>query len=260
MIMSVVIPHLIPGETMRISASAFVAWKRCPDQANAQLRGIYGPDSRPAFLGTLAHRVFNRHLERGPIRAEDFALACREEIGNSNLNFKMGGLEIKPSSLTGMIEEVRSLYDRFVRLPTVGFEGSEVSLRHEAGEGVELVGKVDAVYREEEHGFRLVDWKTGDLGDPEDQLGFYSLLWALTHEEAPVYVEAISVKTGDVHRTRPTEESVRRVAAEVATMVTNLRTAWSGDGSLERRAGPWCRYCPILAECAEGQAVGDLLD
>lgn len=258
--MPVAIPHFTPGEAMRISASTYVAWKKCPDQANAHLQGIYGPDSRPAFLGTLAHRVFHRHLQDGPINSTDFAQACREEIGNSNLNFKMGGLEIKPSSLTGMIEEVRALYDRFVRHPTTGFEGSEVPLSHETGDGVELVGKVDAVYREEEQGFRLVDWKTGDLGDPEDQLGFYSLLWVLTKGEVPVCVEAISVKTGDVHRTYPTEESVQQVATGVASMVNYLRTAWNSGGVLERRAGPWCRYCPILEDCAEGQAVGDLLD
>lgn len=254
------IPHVTSGEAMRISASTYIAWKRCPDQANAQLQGIYGPDTRPAFLGTLAHRVFNRHLERGPIQSSEFTRVCREEIGNSNLNFKMGGLEIKPSSLTGIIEEVRGLYDRFVRLPTAGFEGAEVSLSHQGDQGVELVGKVDAVYREEEKGVRLVDWKTGDLGEPEDQLGFYSLLWALTRGSIPVCVEAISVKTGDVHRTRPTEESVQRVAADVAAMVSHLRAAWDGERPLERRAGPWCRYCPILTECAEGQAVGALLD
>lgn len=258
--MPLAMPRLMPGDPLRISASTFVAWRRCPDQAGAQLRGIYGPDTRPAFVGSLAHRVFNRHLESGPIRREEFAQVCREEIGNSTLNYKMAGLEVKPSSLNGMIEEVRALYDRFVRLPTAGFEGSEVSLHHHAGEDVELVGKVDAVYREGQEGVRLVDWKTGGLGESKEQMGFYALLWSLTHGELPMCLEAISVKTGDVHRTQPTEATVEKVAGEIAEMVADLRTAWHEGGSLERRAGPWCRHCPVLDECSEGQAVGMLLD
>jgi len=257
--MPITIPHVIPGDPLRISASTFVAWKRCPDQANAMLRGIYGPDSRPAFLGSLAHRIFSRHLNRGPIDAEEFDQACREEIGASTLNFKMGGLEIKPSSLSGMIEEVRGLYDRFVRFPGAGFEGSEVPLAHQTDGGVELVGKVDAIYREDVGGHRLVDWKTGELGDPVDQLRFYSLLWALERDEVPVCVEAVSVKTGESHRAHPTMEELEGVAAEVAAMAAEMRGSWNQGTALERRAGPWCRYCPILEECPEGQAAEALI-
>ena len=258
--MSLSIPHVIPGDRIRLSASTYVAWKRCPDQANARLQGIYGPDTRPAFLGSLAHRVFSRHLTSGQIGSDDFVQACREEIGGSTLNNKLAGLEMKPSVLAGVIEEVRGLYERFIKLPEEGFEGSEVDLRHETPDDLELIGTVDAVYREDLGGHRLVDWKTGELGDPEDQLMFYALLWALANDDVPAYVEAVSVRTGERYRTVPSSEDVERVASEVGTLANAMRRSWAESTTLERRAGPWCRYCPILEDCAEGKAVEALLD
>jgi hypothetical protein len=257
--MVVTIPHVIPGEHVRLSASTYVSWKQCPDQANARLQGIYGPESRPSFTGSLAHRVFSRHLTSGPITSEDFVQVCREEIGGSTLNNKLAALEMKPSTLAGVIEEVRGLYERFTRLPTEGFEGSEVDLRFETDDAIELVGKVDAIYREDLGGHRLVDWKTGELGDPEDQLMFYALLWALDSNEVPAYVEAISVRTGERYRMVPTTSDVDDIAADVAALVTQMRQAWHEGVVVERRAGPWCRFCPILDDCEDGKAAEALL-
>ncbi|MCI0424238.1 MAG: PD-(D/E)XK nuclease family protein [Actinobacteria bacterium] len=258
--MNVVFPHVTPGDPVRISASTYVTWKKCPDQANARLRGIYGPDTRPAFVGSLAHLVFSRHLRDGPITDDGFVQACREEIGSSGLNTRMSQIAPRLSQLAPIIEEARALYHRFVKLPTVGFEGAEVEVNHEPSVGVELVGKIDAVYQADLGGHRLVDWKTGELGDSDDQLAFYALLWTLNREELPVCVEAVSVTSGDVHRTEPTADQVGLVAAEVAAMVNELRTAWESGDRLVRRAGPWCRHCPILDECPEGQATVALID
>jgi hypothetical protein len=257
--MLVSIPHVIPGDAVRLSASTYVAWKRCPDSANVRLQGIYGPDTRPAFLGSLAHRIFARHLTAGPISSDEFVQACREEIGASSLNNKLAGLSLKPSALAGVIEEVRSLYERFTKLPDEGFEGSEVAMDFENDDGVQLVGTIDAVYREDLGGHRLVDWKTGEVGDAEDQLMFYSLLWALEREEMPAYVEAVSVKTGERYRTVPSTDDVRKVATEVGRLVDGMRRAWAEGVSLPRHGGPWCRYCPILEDCPEGQATEALL-
>jgi hypothetical protein len=252
-------PDVIPGDAIRISATTYVTFKRCPGQAEARLQGVYGPDTRPAFLGSLAHRIFSRHLTSGSIPSEEFVQACREEIGGSALNNKLGGLELRPSALASAIEEVRGLYERFVRFPNEGFEGSELSLEVTPSEGVDLVGTVDAVYREDLGGHRLVDWKTGELGDPEDQLLFYALLWSMDRDELPAHVEAVSVRTGERYRTVPSTGDVGRVATEVGDMVGILRSAWAGGEGLARHGGPWCRYCPLLEDCAEGMAAGALL-
>lgn len=257
--MAVSIPDVIPGDEIRVSATTFVAWKKCPESANIRLQGIYGPDTRPAFLGSLAHRIFSRHLTAGPIDSEEFVQACREEIGGSNLNHKLGGLSLKPSALAGVIEEVRGLYERFVNFPGEGFESSEVELDHIANGDVRLVGTIDAVYREDLGGHRLVDWKTGDVGDAEDQLLFYSLLWAIDKEELPAFVEAVSVKTGERYRTVPDTGDVERISREVAQMVDDIRRAWGEGHALARTGGPWCRYCPVLEDCKEGTATTALL-
>lgn len=257
--MVVSIPPVTPGDEIRLSASTYVAWKKCPDNANARLQGIYGPDTRPAFLGSLAHRIFARHLTSGPIASEEFIQACKEEIGGSNLNHKLAGLSLKPSALAGVIEEVRGLYERFTKLPGEGFEGSEVGMDFENDDGVHLVGTIDAVYREDLGGHRLVDWKTGEIGEAEDQLLFYSLLWALDKEEVPAYVEAVSVKTGERYRTVPSSDDVARVASDVGRLVDEMRKAWGEGLRLDRNGGPWCKFCPILEDCPEGQAAGALL-
>lgn len=257
--MDIVLPAVAPGDPLRISASTFVAWKKCPESANSRLQGKYGPDSVPAFLGGLAHGVFRRHLTDGPISETDFVQVCRQEIGDSNLNLKMSGLGLKPSTLSPIIEEVRALYNRFVRFPTEGFEGAEVSLHHKSDDGVELIGTVDAVYREDLGGHRLVDWKTGEMDDAPDQLAFYSLLWVLEKKALPAKAEAFSVKTGESYQLTPTESAVVATADEVAAMIRELRAAWSAGDGTERRAGPWCRYCPILEDCPEGSAATDLL-
>jgi hypothetical protein len=125
---------------------------------------------------------------------------------------------------------------------------------------VDLVGTVDAVYREDLGGHRLVDWKTGELGDPEDQLLFYALLWLMERGELPAYVEAVSVRTGERYRTVPSSADVGRVVTELGDMVGVIRSAWATGQDLARHGGPWCRYCPLLQDCAEGMAAGALLD
>lgn len=257
--MQVPIPHVIPGDELRVSASTYVTWKKCPESASVRLQGIYGPDSKPAFLGTLAHRIFARHLSAGPIAGEEFVQACREEIGGSSLNNKLGGLELKPSTLAGVIEEVRSLYERFVKFPGEGFESSEVTLDHDVEGDIKLVGTIDAVFREDLGGHRLVDWKTGELGDAEAQLLFYAFLWALEKGELPAEVEAVSVKTGERLRAVPSSQDIQEVSTDVGQMVNDIRRAWEDGNGLERRGGPWCRYCPILEDCQEGRSTTALL-
>ncbi|MFZ0013630.1 MAG: PD-(D/E)XK nuclease family protein [Acidimicrobiia bacterium] len=257
--MQLSIPHVIPGDEIRVSASTFVAWKKCPESANVRLQGIFGPDSRPGFTGTLAHRIFARHLSGGPIATDEFVQACREEIGGSNLNNKLGGLELKPSTLAGVIEEVRGLYERFVKFPGEGFESSEVTLDHETEGNIRLVGTIDAVFREDLGGHRLVDWKTGELGEAEVQLLFYAFLWALERGELPAQVEAVSVKTGERFCTVPSSQDVQAVSSDVGRLVNDIRNAWTNHQSLPRHGGPWCRHCPVLEECAEGRATTALL-
>ena len=248
-------PPVPPGDRLVVSASAFVAFEQCPESANARFRGEYGPPSRPSFVGGLAHRVFARHLQQGPIETGEFEQVCKEEIGGTpSLNLRMGELGLKPSQIPGLVEETRGLYERFVKFPADGFEGAEVALEVEPRPDVVLRGRVDAVFQDGAD-VRLVDWKTGRIGEVDDQLGFYSLLWALDRHELPGVVEAVSVKTGERQRAVPTVDGTTALATRVATMVATLRTGWAAGTELDRIGGPWCTYCPLLEDCVEGRAA-----
>lgn len=220
----------------------------------ARLQGEWGPESRAAFSGGLAHRLFARHLSGDPIAKQDFGQVCRTEIGGSNLNYKLGALGLKPSELGKVIDEVGAIYERFKKIPVEGFKGAEVSLTAEPADDVTLVGSVDAVFADDQ-GVRLVDWKTGELGEVVDQLHFYALLWALEKDELPNMVEALSVKTGERVCEVPSSGVVQETAEQVAEMVGRLRTAWKTGAGIDRWGGPWCKYCGILDSCSEGLAA-----
>ncbi|MDH3540057.1 MAG: PD-(D/E)XK nuclease family protein [Acidimicrobiia bacterium] len=249
-------PTVPPGERIVVSASAFVTFEHCPESANARFRGEYGLPSRPSFVGGLAHRIFARHLQRGPIGGDEFQQVCKEEIGSTaSLNLRMGELGLKPSQIPGLVAETKVLYDRFVRFPTDGFQGAEISLEVEPRPDVVLRGRVDAIFDDGVGGVRLVDWKTGRIDEVDDQLGFYALLWVLAHDELPGGVEAVSVKTGERQRSVPTISATTALAERVAAMVATVRAGWEAGTELTRVGGPWCRYCPLLDDCSEGRAA-----
>ncbi|MFQ5554228.1 MAG: PD-(D/E)XK nuclease family protein [Acidimicrobiia bacterium] len=243
-------PTVAPGDDLVVSATTYVTYRTCPEQAMGRLRGSYPADTRQSFRGGLAHRVFARHLTSGPIDAEEFEQVCREEIGQG-LNASVARLSLRPSELRGLVEEARELYARFTRFPTEGFRSAEVALEAEPAPGLVLRGKVDAVF-EESGERRLVDWKTGSLRSARHQLIFYSLLWALERDELPVRVEAISVATGERVEDTPDRADLEACAEMVADLATRARAAFARDVLLARVAGPWCRYCAVLEDCSEG--------
>ena len=247
-------PHVTPGEPLAVSATLYTTYLKCPEQALGRLRGEYPSESRASFKGGLAHRIFARHLGTGPIDEAAFGRVCREEIGKS-MNQKIAGLGIKPSELKGLISEVGDLYGRFKRLSADGFRAAEVYLELEAAEGVTLRGSIDAVFEDALVGTRLIDWKTGGVAGAEDQLAFYALLWGMEHEELPGAVEAVSIATGERYTDVPTRDGAEATAAAVADLVSSLRAAFAAGGDLDRIAGAWCRYCPLLESCDEGLAA-----
>ena len=256
-------PDIAPGEPLAVSATLFVTYRSCPQQALGRLQGQYPPDTIASFRGSLAHRLFARHLVRGPIAEADVPQACREEIGatDGHLNMKLGPLDLnRPSRLAPILAEVGDLYARFKRFPTDGFRSAEVTLDVDAGNGVALRGRVDAIFDDEAGTPIIIDWKTGSwLDDAEPQLSFYAMVWAMEHGVLPARAEAVSVQTGERTGIAPTVKGAERTAHEVASMVDALRDAFATGDDLERRAGPHCRWCPLLEDCTEGAAAVAIL-
>ncbi|MFO7699912.1 MAG: hypothetical protein R6W79_04835, partial [Acidimicrobiia bacterium] len=62
------------GERLIVSATLFVTYRRCPQQALARVRGVYAAPTRASFKGALVHRLIARHLSSGPIDDGELAL------------------------------------------------------------------------------------------------------------------------------------------------------------------------------------------
>lgn len=256
-------PDIPPGERVAVSATLYVTYRSCPQQALGRLRGVYPEDSIASFKGSLAHRVFARHLTSGPIREEGLIQTCRQEIGapEGHLNMKLAPLELnRPSRLAPVLAEVGDLYNRFKRFPTDGFLAAEVSLEVDVGSDVVLRGRVDAIFEDPSGSTVIIDWKTGAwLEDSEPQLEFYVLVWALERGEIPARAEAVSIQTGERIGIDPTPRQAEATALEIVLMIETLRAAFHSGDDVERRPGPHCRWCPLLRECSEGTAAVEIL-
>jgi hypothetical protein len=90
-------PAIPDGEPLTVSATLYRAYLACPEQALGRLRGEYPAESVPGFRGSLAHRIFARHLVAGPIPEQELVQACREEIGTA-LNPKLEALGLNKTS------------------------------------------------------------------------------------------------------------------------------------------------------------------
>ncbi len=253
-------PRPIAGDPVRISATLLTTYERCPGEAEGRLRGVYSKDSVASFAGALLHRVIRKHLEEGPIELESIPHVCRVEIGQGRLSTKMNAVGLGSTSrLEPVFRDIADKYERFQRYPQDGFTSAEELVEVVPAEGVTLVGKIDAVF-EGHGGARLVDWKSGALGSPRSQLGFYALLWTLRTGSFPAEIEVVSLGTGERHVEPVTEAWMESVAADVSELVSVIRRFWQTGVSLPLTAGPWCGYCPLNHDCSEGQTALALLE
>jgi RecB family exonuclease len=252
---------LVPGEALTVSATLYTTYRQCPQQALGRLQGLYPPTTRASFKGSLAHRIFARHLQSGPIETGEFELVCRSEAG-ANLGEAMASLHMKPSEFRAVVAEISDLYEQFDAIPLDGFIEAEAPLEVEPAPGVRLRGRVDAVFGEESTDrVRIVDWKTGvDISGSGPQLDFYAMAWAEVHGSRPAVLEALSIRTGEKVVRTPAEIDLDRVRDEVVSMIGELRAAIETGVDLERIAGPYCRWCPLLDDCPEGSTAMRILE
>lgn len=240
---------------LKLSATLYTTWKRCPAQARARLDGHYPPDTIDTFRGLLAHRIFARHLRDGPISPLEFSKVCRSEIGSSNLNYKVAELGLKPREVESVILVVGDLYRRFPRVARAqNVSNVEVQLDHELDTGILLTGRIDAISNGTAGPAVLIDWKTGELGDAADQLRFYAVLYTLARSTMPLEVRAISIQTGEMLSEWVDHKTIIDTELELIDCIADLRS----DVRLET-PGPYCRWCPILEECTVGRRALDVL-
>lgn len=250
--------ELVPGESFTVSATLYTAYLECPQRALGRLQGIYGKSTVDSFRGSLAHKIFAVHLDEGEIADDKFKDVCQAVVG-THLKPSWNELGLDITEFRAVTRQVQDLYDRFKTLPFDGLREAEMPFEFDAGGGITVRGSMDAVFDSEE-GVRIIDWKTGTyLTDREPQLAFYAMVWTLLNDEIPAAAEARSVATGETVHIEPTEDSVRATLADVGSMIEALRSAMATETDLERRAGPYCQWCPLLDDCSEGRSAVALL-
>ena len=101
----------------------------------------------------------------------------------------------------------------------------------------------------------LIDFKSGRFSPAHvDDLRFYALLETIRIGTPPRQLASYYLETG-----RPVAESVTEPMLEAALHrtidgATRMAQLLHGDAAPVRRTGPTCRWCPVLATCADGQA------
>lgn len=256
------VPDFAEGPPISISASSFVKYRQCPQKGLAHHRGIYGEQSRAGWIGQLVHRLIARDLSAGDlsdIPLAELEQAAREEIGSTHLNYDLGLSVGKPSDIRRAIAEAVESFREFQQLPRPDFDDVEVVISVDAGADVTLKGVIDGV-ESTDAGKRLVDWKSGPVRpEAEMQLRFYALLWMLEHREMPAAAEAVSIKTGERVGYEIGAASLQELLELIAELVSSVRKALQDGSDLGLESGPWCRHCPLLDTCTEGQSAVSVL-
>ena len=85
------------------------------------------------------------------------------------------------------------------------------------------------------------------------------MAWEEVFGKRPDTLEAVSIRTGKKIIRSPTDGDVERVRRNVAAMVRELRVAMAHGRELPRTARPFCLWCPLLEDCAEGAAAVEIL-
>jgi len=251
------LPDFALGPPISISASSFVKYRQCPQKGLAHHRGIYGDQSRAGWIGQLVHRLIARDLRDGGL--ENIEQAAREEIGSTHLNYDQNMSVGKPSDIRRAIAEALESFNDFRQLPRPSLDHVEVSITVDAGSEVTLKGIIDGVESVPE-GIRLIDWKSGPVRpEAEIQLRFYALLWLLGKGQMPVVAEAVSIRTGERAGYEVGIESLQDLVGDIDELVTSVRHALADGSDLVLQSGPWCRHCPILDDCDEGQTAVSIL-
>ncbi|AEW96403.1 MULTISPECIES: ATP-dependent helicase [Streptomycetaceae] len=190
-------PSLTATELMRLAAD--------PDAFAAELARPMPREPRPAARrGTRFHAWLESRFDELPLIGLD----------------ELPGMEPEAPEEIADERDLAELKEAFLRTPYA----DRVPYRIEAPFQLRLAGRtvrgrIDAVYRDPDGSFELVDWKTGRPGTADPlQLAIYRLAWAETHHLPPHHVRAcfVHIRTGEIVRPTalPGRAELERLIAE----------------------------------------------
>jgi len=216
--------------------------------------------------GTIAHRAIELMLSWPPRLDPPTPLDLVDEAMN-RLAGDTRGIGLWVDSLSPGDEadvrgqtavRVTQFVENFPPLPKRSRPVTEASVRWPLSGPITLMGKVDLLFgtpEGRESRKVIIDLKTGSPHHRHRQdLAYYALLETLVREVPPrkvatFYLDAADAHADDVNEAMLTS-AMRRTLDAVHAMV-ELR---QGGRDPVKRPGGSCRWCPIAADCDEGQA------
>jgi len=220
--------------------------------------------SVPAARGKVAHKaielLLNWRREIVPLALVDEALARLEDGEDDFARWLQGLREVERSELRAEANDrVTKFLECWPPLPRSWRPVTEASVRQDlAGDRVILRGKVDLTLGAPDGlvaGKVLVDLKTGTAKPAHlDDLRFYALVETLRLGTPPLRLGTYYLDQG---RLLPEDVSEGLLDSTVARVVAGVNKMVELERKLRepvRRAGPMCRWCPLLDECADGRA------
>jgi PD-(D/E)XK nuclease superfamily len=213
--------------------------------------------------GTVAHRAIELLLswrgEPTPIDLVDEALArlADENKGISQwLNALTPGDEADVRGQTTV--RVTQFVENFPPLSKRWAPVTEASVRWPSSGPITLSGKVDLLFgrpQGRESRKVIIDLKTGRPHVRHRQdLGFYALLETLVREVPPRKVATFYLDAAEAHADDVTERMLVTAMRRTLDGISAIIELETEGRTPIRRPGSGCRWCPVAAECEEGQA------
>lgn len=216
--------------------------------------------------GTVAHRAIELLLSWPQRRGEPSPTDLVDEA-LSRLADDTRGISAWVNSLTPADEadvrgqttvRVTQFLENFPPLRKQWAPVTEASVRWPTSGPITLSGKVDLLFGRpsgRESRKVIIDLKTGRPNARHRQdLGFYALLETLVREVPPRKVATFYLDAAEAHAEDVSERMIVTAMRRTLDGVNAMIELGSEGRTPVRRPGVSCRWCPISADCAEGQA------
>jgi CRISPR/Cas system-associated exonuclease Cas4 (RecB family) len=250
----------LDGDTLWVSKHTLSSVLGC--EAQAMVPDQFAWNTATA-VGQVSHRaiqlLLNWRGEPVPIDLVDEAIARLAE-SDTSLGVWIAGLATADEAdLRGMaVERVTKFLECFPPLDKRSTPMTEARVQWPLDGPIVLSGKVDLVLgRPQANESRkvIVDLKSGRTSPRHrDDLRFYALLETLRSRVPPRKLASFYLDAGEAHVEDVTEGVLRTAVRRALDGINALIELKFENRPPRRHAGPACRWCPLSAECPEGQA------
>ena len=220
--------------------------------------------SVPIARGTVAHKAIELGISwRGepvPTELVDESLARLAQGSDSLGDFLRTCGEADRAELRGQAtDRVTTFFECFPPLKPVWRPVPESKVRVELLDArVVLSGKIDLSMGRANGttaGKVLIDLKTGGFAPAHlDDLRFYALLESIKIGTPPRLLASYYLEEGRPHAEAVSEGLLHAALARTVDGAARMIELRAATRTPTKRTGPPCRWCPILASCAEGTA------